>query len=73
MSNPIFRALSASERALVAIAVLIDGADAATYLEFDEAIGSKLKAAALELSRLELDARLPFVGTVLRIALEELG
>ena len=73
MSNPAFRSLSAAERALVAVAVLIDGNDAATYLEFDDAIGQKLKAAASELSRVELDTRLPFVGTMLRIALEELG
>lgn len=68
-----FRALTASERALVAVAVLIDGGDAATYLESDERRGEQLKAAAQELATIELDTRLPYVGTMLRMALDELS
>jgi hypothetical protein len=73
MSNVVFRSLTASERILVAIAVLVDGNDAATYLEYDEQRGPELRAAAQELARIELDTRLPYVGTMLRMALDELG
>jgi hypothetical protein len=73
MSNRMFRSLTASERALVAVAVLIDGNDAGVYLEYDEQRGPQLKAAAQELARIELDTRLPYVGTMLRMALDELA
>jgi hypothetical protein len=71
MSNQAFRALSPAERALVAVAILIDGSDAAVYLGFDEQRGDALKAAARELAAIEFDVRLPFVGTLLRMSLEE--
>jgi len=71
MSLARFRELTARDRALVAIAVLIDGNEAATYLECDAKRGTDLKAAAQELCGLDMDARLAFVGTALRLALEE--
>ena len=66
-----FRSLSARLRALVAVAVLLDGREAAAYLELDASHGEALKRAAIELSALEPDLRMPFLGTALRSALEE--
>lgn len=63
--------LTRHEQALVAVAVLIDGADATNVLGLDAKRAELLKACALEFSSLELDARLPFVGTLLRTSLEE--
>lgn len=67
----LFMQLPARERAFVAIAVLLDGADAPDYVAVDEARGSALRAAAEELLALEIDVRLPYAGTMLRLALEE--
>lgn len=71
MSLSTFRSLSARDRALVAVAVLVDGNDSRVYLDFDAAKSEELKRAAGELCALEVDARVAFVGTVLRLALEE--
>lgn len=68
-----FRALSAKEKALVAVAVLLDGHDAAEFLTVSERQGtSTLSKAASDLASLSLDLRLPLVGTMLRVALEDL-
>jgi hypothetical protein len=56
---------------LVAVAVLVDGSDSKLYLECDAERAEQLKRAADELCSLEVDARVAFVGTVLRLALEE--
>jgi hypothetical protein len=66
-----WRSLSPRERALVAVAVLVDGNDSKIYLECDADKSEELKRAAEELCSLEVDARLAFVGTALRLALEE--
>ena len=71
MSVNTWRTLDARDRALVAIAVLVDGNDAKVYLGGDARGAERLKAAAEELCQLEVDARLTFVGTVLRLSLEE--
>ncbi len=71
MSTVTFRKLDVLDRALVCIGVLLDGSDAAVYLEFDSQEGQGLKDAAEELAKLPFDARMPFVGTLLRLALEE--
>lgn len=71
MSLTTFRSLSARDRALVAVAVLIDGNDGSMYLDFDVEKSEELKRAVGELCALEVDARVAFVGTVLRLALEE--
>ena len=71
MSLSQWRMLSPKERALVAVAVLIDGSDSKIYLESDSEKAEQLKLAAEELCQLEIDARVAFVGTVLRLALEE--
>jgi hypothetical protein len=65
-----FRKLSVHEQLIVAMGVLMDGADAAQYLERDSQRGELLAGAASELALLELDSRLPFVGTLVRLALE---
>ena len=67
-----FRSLAARQRALVAIAVLLDGREAAVFLESDVAHGEDLKEAALMLAELEPDLRMPYIGTMLRGALTEL-
>ena len=67
-----FRALSAEHRALVAVAVLLDGREAAVYLKNDAINGAGLHRAALDLAGQSPDLRMPFVGTMLRTALEEL-
>jgi hypothetical protein len=66
-----WRSLSPRERALVAVAVLVDGNDSKIYLECDADKSEELRRAAEELCSLEVDARLAFVGTALRLALEE--
>ena len=64
-----YRNLTDRERAIVAVAVLLDGHDAGTYLEHDRYRGEELARAADDLSQLPPDLRVPFVGTALRRAL----
>ncbi|MFO0417625.1 MAG: hypothetical protein ACK5Y6_10075 [Pseudomonadota bacterium] len=66
-----FSRLSAYDRARVALAVLLDGGDAPIYLMNDQLRGADLRVAAEELLEMELDVRYPYVGTMLRLALEE--
>ncbi len=58
-------------RALVAVAVLLDGRDAATYLENDAVNGIALSRAAGDIAGLEAELRMPLLGTLLRQALRE--
>ena len=67
----LFMELQPRERAFVAIAVLLDGADAPDFVAVDHARGPALRASAEELLALEIDVRLPYAGTMLRLALEE--
>lgn len=73
MSARTYRKLNSHYRALVAMAVLLDGNEAATVLGLDSADGEMLRQAADELTRDELEVRLPFIGTLYREALAELG
>lgn len=66
------RSLPARAKALVALAVLLDGREAGTYLERDASNGSNLARAANDLAALPTDLRMPLAGTLLRSALEEL-
>jgi hypothetical protein len=66
-----FMRLQPYERARVAMAVLLDGGEAPLYLLNDAVRGQQLREAADELLSMELDIRFPFVGTMLRLALEE--
>lgn len=72
MDTQRFRSISPLDRALVAIAVLLDGREAAAYLEADALHGVSLKRAALDLAALEPELRMPLAGTFLRSALQEL-
>ena len=67
-----FRALSAEGRALVAVAVLLDGHEAEHYLASDAQKGSAYAKAAKELANQKPDLRMPLVGSLLRGALKEL-
>lgn len=67
-----FRSLSPRMRALVAVAVLLDGREAALFLENDQQNGETLKRAALDLAAAEPELRMPFAGTMLRHALDEI-
>ncbi len=72
MILPRFSSLSAQNRALVALAVLIDGHEAVNYLRSDSLLLDALSKAANELSELEPELRMPLAGTILREALQEL-
>lgn len=67
-----FKNLSTYHRALATFAVLVDGFEAQKYLEIDEHAGEDLALGATELARLKPELRMPFLGTQLRLALEEL-
>lgn len=66
-----FRNLPPRQRAVVALAVLLDGREGAMFLENDSLLGPALSRAAMDLSGFELELRLPFAGTMLRQSLEE--
>ena len=61
-----FRALSERERALVAVAVLLDGHDAPEYLASDKERAAALSRAARDLAEISPEVRMPLVGTLLR-------
>lgn len=67
-----FRSLSPRSRALVAVAVLLDGREAGMYLATDTHSGPGLQKAAVDLAELDPELRMPFLGSALRVALKEL-
>ena len=67
-----FRALDTKEKALVAIAVLLDGHDASSLLQSDKERSPALTRAAADLAQLAPEVRMPLLGTLLRSAVEEL-
>ena len=68
-----FNSLSGEMRALVAVAILCDGADAPDILSLDRRLGNELAEAAQELLLFDPDVRLSVVSTELRDALAGLG
>jgi hypothetical protein len=72
MDSQRFRSLSAQDRALVALAVLFDGREAPVYLAYDASNGKGLERAASDLAAQEAEMRMPYLGTLLRRALEEM-
>lgn len=64
-----FRALTHRQRAIAAVAVLLDGREAPAYLENDAVNGEALRAAADDLARMDPDLRMPLVGSLLRAVL----
>ena len=71
-SNSKYRGLSSKEKALVAMAVLLDGYDAVQYLVSDKERGAVLSRVAKDLASFALELRMPLSGTLLRSAVEEL-
>ena len=67
-----FESLTARERAVVAVAVLLDGHDAVDMLASDKERKGVLCRAAKDLAELSPELRLPLLGTMLREALGEL-
>lgn len=65
-SKDSFKSLSKHYQALVAVAVLIDGRDAAQYLENDLRFSNELVEAAASLSENPPELRIPLTGTLLR-------
>ena len=72
MDTKKLRELPARQQALVAVAVLFDGIEAANYLETDSADGPRLKDAAEVLAALRAELRMPLAGTLLRTAVEKM-
>ena len=66
------RALGPKEQALVAVAVLLDGHDAAEYFSSDRERHTALARAARDLAELVPELRLPLAATVLRGAISAL-
>ena len=64
-----FKSLSAKNKALVSLGVLIDGAEAETYLMTKD---RGVLLASQELAKLPPETRMPLVGGMLRRALEAL-
>lgn len=67
-----FRALLPRNRALVAVGVLLDGHEAESFFASDAHEAEQLQAAAAELAALPPELRMPYTGSVLRVALKEL-
>ena len=67
-----FRTLAPRLRALVAVAVLLDGREAGEYLNIDVSNGPGLQKAAADLADIGPETRMPYIGTALRAALREL-
>ncbi len=72
MDSRRFRALSPRQRALTAMAVLLDGFEAVSYLETDAQLGESLGRISTELAQMEPELRMALLGVSLRDALEEL-
>ena len=66
------RALTAHQRAMVAVSVLLDGHEASLYLENDALAGEALAVAAKDLVSLSPEFRNILAGNTLRRSLEEL-
>ena len=73
MDTKRLRALPTRQQALVAVAILLDGIEAGSYLETDAAQGPALKAAAEELAAQKTELRMPLAGTIFRMAVEKLS
>ena len=66
-----FRTLSPRNQALVAVAVLLDGREAEHYLGIDGQDGTILSRAAVDLAAQPPDLRMPYIGSALRLVLEQ--
>ena len=71
MSKDPGRGLSARQRGIVALGVLIDGFEASRYLDGDSQLGDRLAIAAQELADSAPEVRLPLAATKWREAIGE--
>jgi hypothetical protein len=69
MSLSKFHELPTRLQCLVAVAVLLDGVDASIFLINDSQHGKALSMAAEDLSDMDPELRMPYVGTLLRESL----
>lgn len=72
MPSNVFRNLQPRDRALVTIAVLLDGREAENYLRYDQLYGASFAEAAKQLAKHLPELRMPVAGTFLRQAIEEM-
>lgn len=68
-----FRALAPRQRALVSMAVMVDGQDAVQYLEHDAVHGEILGKVAASLASIDLELRIPLLGSLARQAFREIS
>lgn len=68
-----FRSLTTRERAVVCIAVLLDGHDAVDFLSSDKGRAPALSRAAKDLANIPHEIRMPLLGTLLRDAMAKLA
>ena len=68
-----FMSCSAEEKALLALAVLLDGYDAVDFLMCDAEKGVFLAKIAKDLASIPVEVRVPLLGTVLREVKTELA
>ncbi len=64
--------LSAKDRALVAYAVLLDGIESATYIG-DDPTDEKFVKFASWFAKMPIEMRMPYLGSLLRMALSEMN
>ena len=64
-----FRSLETREQALIAVAVLLDGREAANYLRNDPKRGAEMYQIATELASITPQLRMPLLGSLLRSSL----
>lgn len=72
MKTLTYHNLSAWDKALVAVAVLIDGREAGKILSLDAENPDLLRDAADELAAHDPELRMPLVGTQLRASLQKI-
>lgn len=67
-----FNQLSPFHKALVALAVLLDGHEGETYLANDAHVGDSLAEAATAMAQQPAELRMPFLGSMLRSIIKQL-
>ena len=72
MNTSQFNRLTNRERALICIAVLLDGFEAGTFLSSDIVKGEAYDNVANDFANLNPELRMPLLGTLLRMASKEM-
>ena len=68
-----FEKLDPKLRALLAVALIVDGREAMDYLKIDSEHGASFRELIEELGALEPDLRIGLMGTILRRTLAEIS